>query len=69
MKSLSLFSFIYTGLYLWAAKERAWPIPLGGTSMNDDRYSSELERVEEIGDVEKIDEELGYPEDHEYYEE
>lgn len=42
---------------------------LGGTSMNDDRYSSELERVEEISDVEKIDEELGYPEDHEYYEE
>lgn len=37
--------------------------------MEEERYSSELSGIREIFDDESIDEELGFPEDHEYYEE
>lgn len=36
--------------------------------MNEDRYSSALAEIEPIFHDEEIDEEIGYPEDQEYYE-
>ena len=36
--------------------------------MNDERQNKDLSSSETIFDDEGIDEELGYPEDHEYYE-
>ena len=34
----------------------------------EERYSDELSGIEAIFSDESLDEELGYPEDHEYYE-
>ena len=36
--------------------------------MNYSSYANELSQIEVIFEDEEIDEELGYPEDHEYYE-
>lgn len=36
--------------------------------MENENYSNELAQIEVLFDDEKIDEEIGYCEDHEYYE-
>lgn len=66
-----LLSFL-KGLYSCEPSKRSLakksPKQEARTMENEERYSNELSSIEAIFSDESLDEELGYPEDHEYYE-